>query len=403
MSIKEEQLKYAKVILGAGVALQKGQLVELNCPVDLADFAAILTEEALKQGAKDVYVTYTDPRVKIARYKYCEKETLVNPPEFYLNIKQHFIENRAAMINLYHVHGDEYSAVDPKLVVEEGAAFKRLLHPANRFMFRNQCTFGMIMVPDQEWADLVFPNEENNLEKLWKYVGIACRTHLPDPVGSWMEHYRLSNEHAQKIQECKFRTLRYKNGLGTDFTVGIRPEMEWGGGGSIKFGDKIFFPNMPTEEIGTTPDRLTANGILYASRPLNANGQLIEDFWVRFQDGRVVDYDAKKGLDSLRAIIEHDEGSHYLGEVALVAADSPIASLHTTFYNTLFDENASCHFAFGNAYDGSKRSEEELLAAGINLSEIHVDFMVGTEDLDIVGIDENGKETYIFKNGTWAI
>ena len=408
MNLKEQQFKYADVILGAGVALQKDQWVQISCPIELKDFAEVLTEAALKKGAKDVYIDYVNPAVKRLRYRYCTEETLTNPPEFYLAIKKHFIDHSAAIINLYQVRDNEYGDIDPNLVLKEDMAFRKLLHEANRFMFRNQCTFAMIMVPDQKWADLVFPNEKNNLEKLWEYVGIACRTNQKDPVGSWMEHYRLSNEHADKIAACNFRTLRYKNSLGTDFTVGIRPEFTWGGGGSIKFGDKIFFPNMPTEEIGTAPDRLSANGILYASRPLVENGQLIEDFWMRFHNGKVVDFGAKKGYESLKAIITHDENSCYLGEVALVSADSPIASLKTTFYNTLFDENASCHFALGNAYtdcipDGRGKPKEWLLEHGLNVSDIHVDFMVGTDDLDIVGIDENGKETYIFKNGVWAI
>lgn len=409
MNIQKMKQNYAKVILGAGVDVKEGQLVLLQCPVAAADFAKIVAEEAYQMGAKDVYIDWTDAEINKLRYTYASEETLKNPPSFRYDMRKYFIDNSAALVTMNLVRTNEMEGVDARRVAMAQQATAALLAPANRFMFPNQCTFTSVCIPDQGWADIVFPGEENNLEKLWEKVAIATRCDQADPIGSWRQHLENVRRRGALLKEYNFKKLHYTNSIGTDLTFCLPEGHKWSGGG-MAFPQKgqVFFPNLPTEEIFTAPDRLTVNGKVVSSMPLVENGRLINDFWFEFKDGKVVDYDAKEGKDALTAILNADETSCYLGEAALVQYDSPLSNLHTLFYTILFDENCSCHLALGNAYpnclEGSRgQSPEWLMEHGLNVSKTHVDFMVGTKDLSIVGTDANGKEVAIFKDGNWAI
>ena len=251
-------------------------------------------------------------------------------------------------------------------------------------------------------------SDQEALEALWQAIFHVCYVDTPDPLKTWDLHRVSFENRVNKLNAMKIRSLHYTNSLGTDLTVGMNKDYLFAGGGSYTTDGLYSFPNMPTEEIFTSPNFKDVNGIVYASLPLNNNGTLIKDFSLTFKDGRIVAYEAKEGLEALHSMIETDEGSHYLGEAALVPYDSPISQMGILFYNTLFDENAACHLAIGKGFaeclkDGVGMSKEELYAHGVNDSLNHVDFMIGTPDLNIEATLEDGSRVMIFKDGIFAI
>jgi aminopeptidase len=250
-------------------------------------------------------------------------------------------------------------------------------------------------------------SDEEAMEALWNAIYHVTYVDTEDPIATWDKHRQSFEERVKILNEMKIKTLHYTNDLGTDLYVSMNKGYLFAGGGSYTTDGVYSFPNMPTEEIFSSPDYLKTEGIVYASMPLNYNGSLVEDFYIRFKDGRAVEYDAKSGRDTLASIIESDEGAHYLGEVALVPYDSPIRETGILFYNTLFDENAACHLALGKGFPeciegGYDMNFDQLKEKGVNNSVTHVDFMIGTKDLSITAITEDGEEKPIFINGCFA-
>jgi aminopeptidase len=406
-NIDELRRDYAKVVVKAGVDVQPGQLVHISCPVQIADFAVLVAEEAFKAGAKDVETVYSDTNFSRVKHTYADIEVLKNPPRYKMDARRHFTENGAALITLNLVDPNAFDGIDPKKTAAANAAMHALLFEANKLMFAKQCSFTLMCVPEQTWADAVFPGDEKALEKLWEKVCTACRVYEDDPVKSWKQFDTDIKRRGKKMQEMDLKTLRFKNKLGTDITIGLVENNLWNGGG-MSWGGKTFFPNLPTEEIFTAPNRLEVNGKAVASMPLVYNGTVIKDFWFVFKDGKVVDFDAKQGKDVLTSVLDTDDGSNRLGEVALVPADCPISKLNTLFFTTLFDENAACHFALGNSYPNTLQNsrgltDDEMRERGMNVSKVHVDFMIGTADLEVVAINGDEKEVQLFKNGVWVI
>jgi aminopeptidase len=267
----------------------------------------------------------------------------------------------------------------------------------------------IVGAPSLKWANKVFPDmsDEEAMEALWNAIYHVTYVDTEDPIATWDKHRQSFEERVKILNEMKIKTLHYTNDLGTDLYVSMNKGYLFAGGGSYTTDGVYSFPNMPTEEIFSSPDYLKTEGIVYASMPLNYNGSLVEDFYIRFKDGRAVEYDAKSGRDTLASIIESDEGAHYLGEVALVPYDSPIRETGILFYNTLFDENAACHLALGKGFSeciegGYDMNFDQLKEKGVNNSVTHVDFMIGTKDLSITAITEDGEEKPIFINGCFA-
>lgn len=245
------------------------------------------------------------------------------------------------------------------------------------------------------------------MEKLWDAILYTARADGADPAAAWADHSAAFQARIKLLNEKQFDALRYTSSNGTDFTVGMNPGHIWAGGGAETVDGTWFFPNMPTEEIFTSPHRDRADGVVHSALPLNYRGGMIEDFWIKFEGGVAVDCGAKTGLDRLKSILDTDEGGRHLGEVALVPHASPIAQSGILFYSTLYDENAACHLALGKGFpecvEGGLEMDETALAAHhINLSATHVDFMIGTADLTITGIAADGSETPVFQNGNWA-
>ncbi|MCW7999923.1 aminopeptidase [Clostridium sp. cpc1] len=255
----------------------------------------------------------------------------------------------------------------------------------------------------------VFPNipKKEALEKLWDAIFKTVRIDKEDPIEAWNEHLNNLDEKLEFLNEKKFKNLHYTSSNGTDLIIELPKGHIWSGGGDYNTKDVFFVANMPTEEVFTLPKKTGINGIIVSTKPLNYSGNLIDNFKLTFKDGKVVDFEAEKGYETLKNLLDTDEGARYLGEVALVPYDSPISNSNILFYNTLFDENASCHLAFGMAYPtciegGSEMNEKEKEVHGVNSSLVHVDFMVGSKDLDIVGETDEGEKLQIFKDGNWA-
>jgi aminopeptidase len=270
----------------------------------------------------------------------------------------------------------------------------------------NELRWSVLALPSLKWAAKVFPDisQDEAMDKLMDAILKGARADGADPIKDWKEHRKNFVGRLEYLNQNQFKSLRFTNSLGTDITLGLPENHEWAGGGDVGQDKVPFFPNIPTEEIFTAPHRNKADGKVVASMPLSYQGNLIEDFSITFKDGRAVEYSARTCEEILKSIIEMDEGSHYLGEVALVANSSPISQMGILFYNTLFDENASCHLALGKAYPdcvegGSAMTEEELLKAGINDSLTHVDFMFGTADMKVVATAKDGSEVVIMENG----
>ncbi|MGI5958657.1 MAG: aminopeptidase [Massiliimalia sp.] len=406
----EENLKkYAALVIRSGVNLQKDQLLVIRAPIESAPFVRMLTKEAYTVGAKDVAVFWKDEQISKMRYLYSPMELFETMPAWQAEFNNHYAREGAAFITIAADDPDLLEGVDPQKLI----ASVKASHLACTDFYENidngNLSWNIISVPTPAWAKKIFPDcdEQQAQEKLWEAIFHAVRVDTPDPIEAWKQHSELLQEKSSWLNSMQFEKLHYTNSLGTDLMIGLPENHIWEGGGGKTNGGVFYFANMPTEEVFTAPHREKVNGIVYSALPLNHNGSLISEFSLTFQDGKVIDFTAKQGYDVLKHVLDTDEGSRYLGEVALVPYDSPVSNMGILFYNTLFDENASCHLALGSAYQsciegGLNLSKEELLAKGINDSDNHIDFMIGTKDLTITGITKDGKEIPVFKDGNWA-
>jgi aminopeptidase len=320
-----------------------------------------------------------------------------------------YADRGAAFLTISASDPELMKGVDPKRMSRQNKARSAALEHYRTRQMSNRNVWCVASVPTLAWARKVFPGKPDDeaVDALWTAIFKAVRVDRPDPVQAWRDHQAALDARLAFLAAQDFTGLRYRNGLGTDLTVRLPEHHRWFGGGDECADGYVFVANMPTEELFTMPRRDGAEGKIVGSMPLNYNGNLITDFWFRFERGLVVDYGAREGAETLKELLDTDEGARRLGEVALVPYDSPISNLKILFYNTLFDENASCHFALGKAYPtciegGTDMSKEALLAAGVNDSLLHVDFMIGTADLSITGVKAGGSEVPVFKDGNFA-
>ena len=399
----DNQLKnYARLLIRTGCALKPGQEVLLTAPVDAAPFARMVVEEAWAAGAGAVTVEWADDVVSRLHYLHAPQSAFEKVPEWKALQRNGAAERGAVILSLDGEDPDGMAGVD----LSRFTAWSRSVHRDCKVFYdgmdlgRNVWCIAGAATP--KWAKKVFPNlsEAEAVEKLWKAILSTARADGSDPAAAFQRRVELLNAR-------QFHALHYTSQNGTDFTVGLNKDHVWAGGGAETVDGTWFFPNMPTEEIFTSPHRCRAEGVVHSALPLNYNGGLIEDFWVRFEEGKAVDCGAKQGLDLLKSILAVDEGATHLGEVALVPHASPIAQSGILFYSTLYDENAACHLALGKGFPecvkgGLEMDEETLKAHNINLSATHVDFMIGTADLSIMGLLPDGSSAPIFQNGNWA-
>jgi len=338
-------------------------------------------------------------------------ETLQIIPEWFVSKYQQFVDDGGCVISISSPIPGLNAGVDPKKMQARGIAASKALQFFQNHMMGNRAQWTVIAAPNEVWAKRVFPELDGTeaVEKLWDAILQASRvTASNDPIEEWKEHNARLLAHNEVLNEYQFETLHFKNSAGTDLTIKLIDKHIWAGGGENSTSGVYFNPNIPTEENFTMPYKYGVNGKVVATMPLNYQGNLIEDFWLEFKDGKVQNYGAKKQESSLKNLVEFDEGSCYLGEVALISYDSPINNSGILFYNTLFDENASCHLALGRAYPmnvegGTDMTSEQLTELGSNQSMAHSDFMFGSADMNIVGTTKDGTKVQIFKNGDFVI
>ena len=398
--------KYAELLVRAGGNVQKGQPVVISSDISDADFARMVQDCAYDAGAREVSILWSDDLSARTRYLRAADETFDEFPGWIAERYKYWDDKAVVYLHIDSSDPDLFNGVDPDRIMRYSKVFRQNTKDHSTRTMNSELRWSVLALPSPKWAAKVFPNlpEAEAMGKLMDAILKGARADGIDPIKDWEEHHKNFVGRVKYLNEKQFETLHFTNSLGTDITIGMPENHVWAGGGDVGQDGVSFFPNLPTEEIFSAPNRNKADGKVVASMPLSYQGNLIEDFSITFKDGRAVEYSAKAGEELLKSIIEMDEGSHYLGEVALVANSSPISQMGILFYNTLFDENASCHFALGKAYpknvkDGSNMNEEELLKAGINDSLTHVDFMFGTADMKIVATDKDGNQVVIMENG----
>ncbi len=403
--------KLAKLAVEVGANVQEGQLVWVNTSTESKELARMIVEAAYERGAKRVTVNWMDEYVTKAGYENMEVETLEDIPQWRIEKMKYFTEEDGCIISITSPIPGINAGLDPVKMQRAGIASSKAFEFFRNHTMGNHAQWTIVASPNVIWAEKVFPELKGDeaVEALWDAILKASRvTETNNPVAEWDKHNEELLAHNKILNDFDFETLEFKNSLGTDLKVGLIENHVWAGGGENSTKGRYFNPNIPTEENFTMPAKFKVDGKVVATTPLNYQGKLIEDFYLVFKDGKVVEYDAKKQKDALDNLINFDEGSAYLGEVALISHDSPIQNSGILFYNTLFDENASCHLALGRAYPmnvkgGVEMSKEELEKIGSNLSMTHVDFMFGSADMDIVGVQKDGTRVQVFKDGNFVV
>ena len=405
-----ERLKrdYAELIVKACMNIQKGQRLVITCDVENADFARLCAEKAYDAGCKEVVMSWGDDELKRMKYMRAADEVFDKVDSWYVDFCNTLSEEGAGFLHIFAEDPELLKDVDPDRITRAQRSAAGPLKPYRKRMMGSECPWTICSVPSKAWAKAVFPelSEDEAVERLWKEILKACRVDGGDAIRNWKEHVDEIKKHVDIMNGYRFKTLKYKNSAGTDVTVDLAEGHIWTGGEEKGPNGTMFAANIPTEEVFTLPDRRTMNGTLVATKPLSLNGSIVDGFSFKVKDGKIIEVHAEKGEDILREAISVDEGASYFGEVALVPFDSPINNSGVLFLNTLFDENAACHFAFGEAYPciegADTMTEEELREKGVNSSMTHVDFMVGSADLEITGITHEGEEIPVFRNGNFA-
>ncbi len=398
--------KYADVVVQVGLNLRKDQILSIRGILEDAPFIRKVTESAYKAGAKYVDVLWSDEGSARTRFEYGDPENITYIPDWVFGRYEEFYKDGNAELAIASTDPDLFEGIDSDLLAKSRKARMQKFEPLRKY--ENLANWCVVATAAPSWAKKVFPGipVEEAQAKLWEAIFKVCRIDLPDPVAAWKEHTDRLVKYKEYLNNKRYTALRY-TAPGTDLTVGLPEKQVWAGAQETFKNGITCTVNIPTEEVFTAPHKDKVNGYVKATLPLNLMGTLIEDFSVTFENGRAVKVTAKKGEDDLRKLIETDENASRLGEVALVPNSSPINQSGILFYNTLFDENASCHIALGNAYrtsieGGADMSNEEFAEAGGNKSLIHTDFMIGSAEMDIDGIKEDGTREPVMRKGEWA-
>lgn len=405
---KSQLKKYAKLIVKVGLNVKKGQSVFIAAGLDQPEFVTMVVEECYKAGASEVYMEWSHQPIEKLSSNYRSLESLSEMKPWNLAKWEYKAEKYACRLFLESEDPDGMNGVDQ----EKMSAARRAIYPIVkpfREKMENRHQWCIAAVPGKAWAKKVFPHlsESKAVEAMWKAILYTSRADGNNPVQAWKEHNADLAARSQYLNDLGLASLEYESSNGTKLTVGLMDGSLFCGGQEKLLNGRKFNPNVPTEEVFSTPKAGSAEGIVYSSKPLSYMGELIDNFSLRFENGRVVEVKAEQGEELLRKMVSMDEGAAMLGEVALIPYDSPISQSGILFYNTLFDENASCHLALGHGFNEclkgfEKMTNEQRKAAGINDSMIHVDFMIGTQDMNITGVTKDGKRVAIFRNGTWA-
>ena len=402
--------EYARLLIRVGLNVQKGQNLVISSPVECAYFARMCAKEAYDIGCKEVVMNWHDDAMARMKYLQADNEIFDEVPLWRRHFFNDYALEGAAYLAISASDPENFKGVETGRIIRAQQASGKALKDFDRLQMCSGFPWCIASIPIPSWAKTVFPDcaEEEAMEKLWEAIFKAVRISGDGKaVDRWEEHLSTLHKRMDKMNALRFKKLHYTNSLGTDLTVELPEGHIWEAGNDVTLSGQEYIANIPTEELFTSPLKTGVNGVVYSSMPLVNDGAIIDKFHFVVKDGKIVECHAEKGEEELKGAISVDEGASYFGEVALVPYDSPISNQKILFYNTLFDENAACHIAFGEAYPclegGQKMTKEELKARGLNDSITHVDFMIGTADLSIVGTTEDGREIPVFVDGNFAI
>jgi len=412
LSFDQNLRKYANLLVKVGVNITEGDLLYLRVSMtddpNIRKLAHYTVEAAYQAGAKYVDLIWNDAEAGKLRLLHAPEDSLDYVPDWRIQEAETYAEAGVARLVFLGSDPDLFAGIDHKKVATmQRATQAATAHLVPKLIDKN--VWSLAAVPVQAWADKVFPDlpEDQRLDKLWDAIFAATRIYEDDPVAAWTSHQQNLVSRREHLTEKQYTALHF-TGDGTDLTIGLPQGHIWEGGGS-KHGasGKFFAPNMPTEEVFTMPHRDRVNGTVKATKPLSYSGNIIDNFSFTFVDGRVTDFEAEQGGEVIQQLIDTDEGSKHLGEVALVPNSSPISQTGILFFNTLFDENAASHIALGRAYaktltNGGEMESDQFIEAGGNVSQIHVDFMIGGAGIDIDGVTVDGKHESIMRQGEWT-
>lgn len=409
-NFKENLAKYAKLLVSTGINVQPGHTIQLTIGVDQAELARLIVKEAYAHGAKEVLVNWLDDVIARERLVNVDVELLEQVHPQRVTEMNYLLERKASRLVVLSEDPGAYDGVDPEKLSRNARALSQALQPMRQATQANKVSWTLGAASGLEWAKKVFPNaasDEEAVDLLWDQIFKTCRVYEEDPIKAWEEHEARLVAKAKVLNDEQFVKLHY-TAPGTDLVLGMPKNHLWEAAGSVNVQGEHFIANMPTEEVFTAPDYRVADGYVTSTKPLSYNGNIIEGIKVTFKDGEIVDVTAEKGDEVMKKLVFDNAGARGLGEVALVPDKSPISQSGVTFFNTLFDENASNHLAIGQAYafsieGGTEMSQEELKEAGLNRSDVHVDFMIGSNKMNIDGIREDGTRVPIFRDGEWAI
>ncbi|BBI31868.1 aminopeptidase [Cohnella abietis] len=410
MGLEKQLEKYAELIVKVGVNVQAGQEVFITGSIEMANLVRLVADRAYEAGASNVHVDWTDEALSRLKYEKAADEVFTHFPAWETAKRGAFVASGAAFISIISPNPDLLKGIDSKRIGNYQKAAGTGLAEFRRAIQADKVSWTVVAASTKDWAIKVFPDsssQEHAVEQLWEAIFTAVRLNAADPVQAWEEHNATLHRKSDILNEKHFHKLQYR-APGTDLTIELPEKHVWVAASSTNVNDVPFMANIPTEEVFTVPLKTGVNGYVSSTRPLSHGGNIIDGFKITFENGRIVQVEAEKGQEILQQLVDTDEGSHYLGEVALVPHESPISQSNVLFFNTLFDENASNHLAIGSGYafnveGGKVMSPEELAASGVNSSIMHVDFMIGSGNMDIDGVLADGTVVPIFRKGNWAI
>ena len=400
--------KYAQLAIKIGVNIQPGQKLLVRSPLNAADFTRKIVKEAYEAGAKHVEVLWSDDDVTRTRYDLAPDEAFLEFPAYYVKAHDVAIDENWAILSVVVANPDLLKGVPAERIANANKAAGEAMENFRQALQADKISWSIVAVPSPLWAAKVFPElpTDEQVEALWNAIYAATRVDQPDPITAWEQHINTLKEKEVFLNNNHFKTMHLK-AKGTDLTIDLPSKHLWCAADSTNAAGNMFLANIPTEEVFTMPAKEGVNGVVSSTKPLIYSGNVIDNFTLTFEKGKIVDFTAEQGQDILEGLLNTDEGARYIGELALVPFDSPISNSNLLFYNTLFDENASIHLAIGSAYafnleGGKTMTKEELEANGANQSITHVDFMIGSADMSIDGIKADGTVVPVFRNGNWA-